>query len=92
MTTTDSGCNGWSNYETWNVALWIGNTERLYKDATKFAQTSLHYGSMYKRFIEQCELKGLLWGKTGDGVSWTDENLDIAELDEYIKELGESDA
>jgi hypothetical protein len=22
---------GWHNYETWNVALWFGNDERLYK-------------------------------------------------------------
>ena len=24
--------NGWANYETWNVALWFGNTENLYRD------------------------------------------------------------
>lgn len=23
--------NGWSNYETWNVALWAGNDEKSYK-------------------------------------------------------------
>lgn len=28
-----SDYNGWSNYETWNVALWLGNDEAL--DANK---------------------------------------------------------
>jgi hypothetical protein len=23
--------NGWKNYETWNVALWVGNDEHLYR-------------------------------------------------------------
>ena len=26
----DISYNGWENYETWNVALWINNTESLY--------------------------------------------------------------
>ena len=25
MTTEDKTYNGWKNYETWNVALWLGN-------------------------------------------------------------------
>ena len=87
--TTDSGYNGWTNYETWNVALWIGGDPVLYEEARKFSKTSLHHGSLYQRFIKQCEVINTLWGKTGDDISWTDENLDIAELDEYIKELGE---
>ena len=31
MVTTEKEYNGWSNIETWNVQLWISNTEPLYK-------------------------------------------------------------
>lgn len=32
MTTTEKKTyNGWTNYETWNVALWIGNEEGSYR-------------------------------------------------------------
>ncbi len=92
MTTTESdnngwtiGYNGWTNYETWNVALWIGADRKIYEAAREFSVRSLNHGSLYQRFIQQSGLQRT----TGDGVSWTDENLDIAELDEYIKELGE---
>jgi hypothetical protein len=27
----DKGYNGWSNYETWNVKLWIDNDEGSYE-------------------------------------------------------------
>ena len=29
----DNSYNGWTNYETWNIALWIGNEEFLYRRA-----------------------------------------------------------
>jgi hypothetical protein len=35
---TERGYNGWSNYETWNLALWIGNeegSEGYWRDATQ---------------------------------------------------------
>lgn len=31
--------NGWANYETWNVALWLGNDERFYRNACAFARS-----------------------------------------------------
>ena len=68
--------NGWANYETWNVALWIGNEEYLYEIA-KGCKSFLN-------FVERVE--DIMWD-TPDGVSLTDPNLDIAELDEMILEL-----
>ena len=26
------GYNGWKNWETWNVALWVDNEEAIYRD------------------------------------------------------------
>lgn len=78
-----NGYNGWKNYETWNVALWIGNDEGLYLEARRFRVKG------YSAFIESMR-KGFGDGTfvaTPDGVSWTDSGLDIEALDEMLKEL-----
>ena len=69
---------GWANYETWNVALWIQNTEEIYKLAKQFDN--------YKDFIN-LGIKYLNLSKTGDDVSFTNKLLNIEELDNMIKEL-----
>lgn len=33
-----SGYNGWKNYETWNVALWIDNDQGSYSERCEMAQ------------------------------------------------------
>lgn len=35
---TDETYNGWPNYETWNVALWIDNEEAMQNDALQMAR------------------------------------------------------
>jgi len=66
--------NGYKNYETWNVALWISNDQRLYNIAKEC--------NNYSEFLEYME-----WdAKTGDGVRYRDPILDIKELDEVIIE------
>jgi len=71
--------NGWKNYETWNVALWIENDEYLYS----LARAS----SSYRQFLRKLEGTEGLDQQTPDGVSWKDSGLDETELDEMIAEL-----
>ena len=77
---------GWANYQTWNVSLWIANDYWLYLNARAFSQKHGDEAT-YEKFIKQIpEEYGTL---TGDGVSWTDPTLDNYELNEFIQELGE---
>lgn len=64
--------NGWSNYETWNVVLWIRNDETLYHTANGCAD--------YDEFIEiQREWNSL---ETPDKVAWNDSGIDRDEVNE----------
>ena len=79
---TEQGYNGWANYETWNVALWIGNDEGLYELARE-CKRQLH---PYKAFAETMRREfGIL--ETPDGVAWNDSGLDINALNEMMEEL-----
>jgi hypothetical protein len=67
--------NGWANYETWNVALWLQNDEGLYNFARRY--------DSYAKFVS-----AIGFGEqTPDGVSFASTKLDYAELDEMLAEL-----
>ena len=68
--------NGWTNYHTWNVALYIQNEYGLYKMAQEYDN--------YQEFIEASGLEGTV---TPAGVSWTDPDLDHVELNEMMSDL-----
>lgn len=72
---TQETFNGWANYETWNVALWIQNDEWLYNVA--------RHCDDYLDFVKR------VWfdSKTPDGVCYTDPKLDWDELNEMFKDL-----
>ena len=78
---TESGYNGWTNYEQWNVALWIGNDESLYDIARKCG----HAVHPYKAFVEAMRELGSL--ETPDNVAWNDSELNTDELDKMLEEL-----
>ena len=76
---TDTTYNGWTNYETWNVALWIGNDEGLYH----LAKEAGNYND-FVDFLEACTFNDQ---STDDGVAYRDPAVNIIELDEMIAEL-----
>jgi hypothetical protein len=69
--------NGWTNYETWNVALWINNEEAYYNLSRRC-----------KNYDQWASRMDLIYGMiaTPDGVAFNDPKLDLNELDECIVE------
>ena len=84
---TNTTYNGWKNYETWNVALYIQNEYPLYKAAVSYSEYQLdrEVPCCYEAF-RQLHLD-LLGTSTPDGVSYTDPRLCHAELNELLNDL-----
>ncbi len=69
----DINYNGWCNYETWNVALWLQNDEGLYNLARESGN--------YENFLN--EIYGFV-KKTRDGVSFTDPKVNHIQLNSEV--------
>jgi len=88
----ERGYNGWANYETWNVALWVQNDEGLYslvsedriRSWDRWVETMRQYG-------EDCG-GGAIAYQTPDGVAWNDSGLDTERLDEMLAEIVDGEA
>ena len=65
--------NGWENYETWNVALWIDNDEGLYNIARRCVD--------YKQFVENISE---FMTQTPDGVEWNDPAVNVIEINSEV--------
>ena len=68
--------NGWTDYETWNCALWMANDEGIYNMALGC--------ETYDDFLDVMLNE---WGQivTGDNVKWTDAHR--GEIVEAFNEL-----
>ena len=84
----DTTYNGWKNYETWNVALYLNNDYELYQKARKFMEKlnkrDWNRENAYRQFIESAHLKTKM---TPDCVKYICDELDYAELDAMMWDL-----
>jgi len=78
--------NGWKNYETWNVALWIGNDTSLY-DAAQNCNDYAQFVGMLEEFGDSSEREPFNVYGTPDGVNWQNPHLDVDALDAMIREI-----
>lgn len=62
--------NGWTNYESWNVALWIDNDEDLYNLAKDCVKESLNAVLACDKFVKILDSLGfgMIRTCTHDGV------------------------
>ncbi|NBV29374.1 hypothetical protein EBS02_10260 [bacterium] len=86
--TTQETYNGWANYETWNVALWMQNNMFLYNTAVACVEYhDVAFETAYEKFIRNMHNVDDL--TTGDGVSWDDELVNHDEINAMMLEIHE---
>ena len=69
--------NGWKNYSTWNVSLWVQNDEFMYKLARNCGQ----------RWDILAGMLSAVNAETPDGVRWDDPELDVPRLNEMLSDM-----
>lgn len=79
--TTPPPYNGWTNYETWNVAQYLTTTPELYALCVKHKERGNYYADVV------LELHALGVTTTSDGVELWSPRLDTEALDHMIYEM-----
>jgi hypothetical protein len=71
----DISYNGWENYETWNVALWINNEEGLYNLAMEAGDYETLVDVLYNDYGVK---------ETQDGVKFNDPRVNVIQLNSDV--------
>lgn len=77
----DGSYNGYQNYQTWNVCLWLSNDELLYSLAKQCSSYD-HFRILIREIFDN----GNLRFETPDGVAWSDSGINMAEMVDYWEE------
>jgi hypothetical protein len=71
----DISYNGWENYETWNVSLWINNDEGLYLLAAECGDYETLVDVLYNEY-------GV--NETKDGVAFKDPKVNVVQINSDV--------
>ena len=74
--------NGWANYETWNVTLWIQNNWNLYQLALDVVRNGGTYVDLINAILFNYGAT-----KTPDDVAYNDAKIDLRAVNEFLAEL-----
>jgi hypothetical protein len=77
--------NGWSNFETWNVSLWMQNDKFLYNTAKACVEFCSDDETPYAKFI-RCMSNVDVYA-TEDGVRYDDPKVNVAEILDMMEGL-----
>ena len=77
----DGTYNGYANYQTWNICLWISNDEGL----NEFAAVCQNYNDFKARLRELDPCSSFAY-ETPDGVAWNDSAVNLTEMKEFWEE------
>ena len=83
---TDTTYEGWKNYDTWNVSLWINNDEPMYRKAVGFMKDNPDRDNPYIGFLLNNYMTHLV---TPDAIEWMSDKLDFPALNGMMRELVE---
>ena len=72
----DTSYNGWENYETWNVALWINNDIGYHHLVSEAGD--------YETFVDCLEAVSFNDLSTPDGVSFRDPKVNVIQLNSDV--------
>jgi hypothetical protein len=77
--------NGWKNYETWNVALYLNNDEQTYEAVNEYVRDTLNSTDdlTYDGLIQYLGIEN---EATPDGVPWNYFRIDRKEMFEWLME------
>ena len=79
--------NGWANYDTWNVALWIQNDEGLYHLCREWCEHQRYWDEPISYTLFRHTLAELFGPCTPDGVHWDSLHIDDLEVSEAMEDL-----
>ena len=86
--------NGWSNYPTWNIALWIDNDEGLYDEARRIVRRAVDEYTAeqgLKELVESCDPLADKANMYSDLLTWAMSKVDYREIVKHYKDEEEEE-